>query len=69
MSPLDSTLTRALAVSSDAATGWHDGAAILFAVLLCVFVSAYNDYSQMLAFRALNAVRSRIARRARCFAR
>ena len=45
---------------SDVANGWHDGVAILFAVFLCVFVSAYNDYSQMLQFRALNAEKSDI---------
>ncbi len=36
-------------------SGWHDCVAILFAIFLCVFVGAYNDYSQSLQFRALNA--------------
>lgn len=39
----------------DVHEGWHDGVAILFAISLCVFVSAWNDYSQMLQFRGLNA--------------
>lgn len=39
----------------DRADGWHDGVAILFAISLCVLVAGYNDYSQSLQFRALNA--------------
>ena len=35
--------------------GWHDCVAILIAISVCVFVAAYNDYSQSLQFRALNA--------------
>jgi Ca2+-transporting ATPase len=40
---------------TDPHDGWHDGVAILFAIGICVFVAAYNDYSQSLQFRALNA--------------
>jgi len=39
----------------DVVEGWHDGVAILVAILLVVNVSAYNDYNQALQFRALNA--------------
>ena len=44
----------------DKQTGWHDGVAILFAVFVCISVSAYNDYSQALQFRALSADRRNI---------
>jgi Ca2+-transporting ATPase len=39
----------------DKEEGWHDGVAILFAITVCITVSAYNDYTQGLQFRALNA--------------
>lgn len=44
----------------NAEEGWHDGTAILFAVLLVINVSAYNDYNQSLQFRALNADKKNI---------
>jgi len=40
---------------TDPESGWHDGVAILIAISICIFVSSYNDYSQSLQFRALNA--------------
>ena len=40
---------------TDRTSGWHDGVAILIAISLCIFVSSWNDYSQSLQFRALNA--------------
>ena len=40
---------------TDRTTGWHDGVAILIAISLCIFVSSWNDYTQSLQFRALNA--------------
>lgn len=37
-------------------TGWIEGAAILFAVVVVVLVSAVNDYQKEKQFRALNEV-------------
>lgn len=44
----------------DPAKGWIDGVAILIAVLLVAFVTAGNDYSKELQFRALNSVKDSI---------
>lgn len=34
--------------------GWHDGVSIIFAILIVVNTSAYNDYNQSKQFRDLN---------------
>ena len=39
----------------DPSTGWIEGAAILFAVLLVATVTATNDYRKESQFRKLNA--------------
>eukprot|EP00741_Cyanophora_paradoxa_P024434 tig00022075_g23591.t2 len=41
----------------DPKTGWIDGTAIIFAVVVVVSVTAINDYQKEKQFRALNAVR------------
>eukprot|EP01133_Synstelium_polycarpum_P008414 gene8414-9896_t len=42
----------------DRATGWIDGTAILFAVIIVVMVTAGNDYNKELKFKKLNAIRN-----------
>ncbi|CAK4629340.1 unnamed protein product, partial [Aphanomyces euteiches] len=42
---------------SDSGTAWIEGASIIFAVLIVVFVTAINDYQKEKQFRALNAVK------------
>lgn len=34
--------------------GWHDGVSIIFAILIVVNTSAWNDYNQSKQFRDLN---------------
>ncbi|GAM27234.1 hypothetical protein SAMD00019534_104090 [Acytostelium subglobosum LB1] len=42
----------------DRATGWIDGTAIWFAVIIVVMVTAGNDYNKEKKFRKLNAIRN-----------
>jgi P-type Ca2+ transporter type 2B len=51
------SLVLGLALEEDRSTEWIDGAAILFAVLVCTLVAAVNDYQKERQFRKLNAVR------------
>ncbi|EGG16179.1 P-type ATPase [Cavenderia fasciculata] len=42
----------------DRSTGWIDGTAILFAVVIVVMVTAGNDYNKEQKFRKLNSIRN-----------
>jgi len=48
-------------LSEDPRSGWIEGAAILFAVLLVAIVTATNNYSKESQFRKLNAVKDDIS--------
>ncbi|KAF0714702.1 hypothetical protein AaE_011510, partial [Aphanomyces astaci] len=48
--------TRELSAGGSS-TAWIEGASIIFAVLIVVFVTAINDYQKEKQFRALNAIK------------
>ncbi|RHY20704.1 hypothetical protein DYB32_009975, partial [Aphanomyces invadans] len=49
--------TRNLSTGGDTNTAWIEGASIIVAVLIVVFVTAINDYQKEKQFRALNAIK------------
>ena len=51
------SLVLGLTVDEDKATGWIEGAAILFAVQLVAWVTAFNDFGKERQFRNLNKVK------------
>lgn len=48
-------VSLAVGLYEDLSSGWIEGAAILFAVLLVAIVTATNDYRKEAQFRKLNA--------------
>ncbi|RHZ31091.1 hypothetical protein DYB26_006314, partial [Aphanomyces astaci] len=51
------SLILGLTIGHDTSVDWIEGASILFAVLIVVFVTAINDYEKEKQFQALNAVK------------
>ncbi|ETW07818.1 calcium-translocating P-type ATPase, PMCA-type, variant [Aphanomyces invadans] len=51
------SLILGLTIGHDTSVDWIEGASILFAVLIVVFVTAINDYQKEKQFQALNAVK------------
>jgi magnesium-transporting ATPase (P-type) len=48
-------ISLAVGIIEEPVDGWMEGAAILFAVVLVVLVTAANDYAKQKQFRRLNA--------------
>lgn len=53
-------VSLAVGIYEDPTSGWIEGAAILFAVLLVALVTATNNYQKETQFRKLNAIKDDI---------
>ncbi len=57
---VSAVVSLAVGVYENPATGWIEGAAILFAVFLVAIVTATNNYNKEAQFRKLNAIKNDI---------